>query len=99
LALLATFFGAQALIIFKKYSIRQVIDKLNSREKHKHRLFYSTVLLGSTLSALSIIQGGKYLVGINISTSYIELFWSVVYLSLLGSAYSWYGFMKDIDSV
>ncbi|MFQ5800518.1 MAG: hypothetical protein ACE5HH_02205 [Candidatus Hydrothermarchaeales archaeon] len=80
--------------MFKKTSIGEVVNELNTKEKHKLRLLYATVFLGATLITQSIIQGMIYLAGTPIS--YSELAMSAVYLSFLFITYAWYRFLKDI---
>jgi hypothetical protein len=94
LALLAVYFGVRAILMFKKTNIGEVVADLNAKEKHKLRLLYSTVFLGSTIVSLSIIQAVNLSV---IQILYSDLALLAVNLAFLFSAYSWYSFLKDLQ--
>ncbi len=93
-ALLSIYFGTQALFMFNKMSFGNVLNRLDELEKHKIRLLYASLFLGSTLVSLSIVQGFKYLE--NISVPYMDVVFFAVTLSLLSITYVWYAFLKDI---
>ncbi|MHA2220421.1 MAG: hypothetical protein ACXACY_31515 [Candidatus Hodarchaeales archaeon] len=93
LVLFAVYFGLRAVIMFKRTNIGEVVADLNAKEKHKLRLLYSTVFLGSTIVSLSFIQA------VNLSVIQIhsfELALSAVNLAFLFSAYTWYSFLKEL---
>jgi hypothetical protein len=93
LVLFAVYFGLRAVIMFKRTNIGEVVADLNAKEKHKLRLLYSTVFLGSTIVSLSFIQAVNLSV-IQIHSS--ELALSAVNLAFLFSAYTWYSFLKEL---
>jgi hypothetical protein len=105
LVLFSAYFGTRAILMFRKTDIGRVVDKLNTDEKHKLMLLYSSVFLGVTLITLSIVQGMIYLMDTRISCSELvittvyscsELVMSAVYLSFLAITYSWNSFLKDL---
>ncbi|GBE18781.1 MAG TPA: hypothetical protein ENH13_06230 [Euryarchaeota archaeon] len=105
LIFLSIYFGVQALLMFKKMGLGDIFKRLAEQEKHKLRLLYASVFLGSTLIAFSIFQGARYLVGIAasctglISISCSDLLFFAVNLSLLAITYAWYGFLRDASRV
>jgi hypothetical protein len=54
---LSIYFGAQALLMFNKMKFGNVLNRLGEQEKHKNRLLYASLFLGSALVLLSIVQG------------------------------------------
>ncbi len=81
--------------MFNKMSFGNVLNRLGEMEKHKIRLLYASLFLGSTLVALSIVQGLKYLG--NISVPNMDVAFIAVILSFLAITYTWYGFLKDVN--
>lgn len=94
LVILSIIFGSQAVLMFNEKGMGEVLEGLHKMENHKKRLLYASVFLGSTLIALSIVQGARYVSEIQIS--YIDLAILFVNLSFLGITYSWYAFLKDL---
>ena len=94
LVILSLYFGINAALMFNTLPMGEVIQGITTQKKHKTRLLYSTVFMGSTLTVLSIVQGIRYLNGIIIS--YSELAILAVNLSFLAITYTWYSFLMDI---
>ncbi len=92
LVLFSALFGIQAVLMFSKTNIDNDFVGLKIKEKHKLRLLYSTIFLGTTITLMAIIQMVTFT---TTPISYLDLAMLAVYLALLSSTYSWYSFLKD----
>ncbi len=97
LVIIASYFGLQAVKIWKKCPAKDIFKLMEEQPKQRERLFYSALFLGVMMASLSVIHGLDYVANINLNAVDGPIT-TILFLSIVILTYSWYGFLKDATS-
>lgn len=93
--ILSVFFGVQAIIMWRRTHMADVLKLIGDKPQYKMRLLYSIVFVGSVMGALSIAQVLKYVMNIDKTMANGPLI-TLLYISLTVLIYIWYSLLKEV---